>query len=135
MFDTYTLGRTEYVPYEKSVTITKPSTAEELKLLRKMEKEAMDSIISVNKVNMGDNLFEGVIYHYKDHTISFDSDKFKLVVKVNGQEVSVDVKVSRYDLPPESHEMEKVQLGYNKLVEKFAAKLIAANFDEMYKKI
>ena len=134
MFDSYIIGgrnTTQYVPYEKSVKIEKPTSAEDLKLLKQIEGEVLDRLVDVYKVSLGDNLFEGMIYHTRSQYES--SEDFYLVVKVNNKEVKVDVEVKTFLY--QNNQVGIISEAFDELIKKFAEKLLIQNFESMYKKV
>ena len=134
MFDSYIIGgrnTTQYVPYEKSVKIEKPTSAEDLKLLKQIEGEVLDRLVDVYKVSLGDNLFEGMIYHTRSQYES--SEDFYLVVKVNNKEVKVDVEVKTFLY--QNNQVEIISEAFDELIKKFAEKLLIQNFESMYNSV
>ena len=108
---------TEYVPYEKSVTINeyKAPTDESLKLLKEYEDKAKLNLI--NKIEAKDNILGSPIFYFQND-ISSDLmfvGKFKL----NGKEIKFNGNIDRFEL-----EQSKFGFGSN-ATKKFLAEKIS----------
>lgn len=85
---------TEYVPYEKTITINKSSAAEDAKLLKQLEDEALSKISNRIAESIGDNKFEIVRYDLSD-CIMDGSKRMLIIFKLN--EITHTIKVIKSD--------------------------------------
>ncbi len=71
MFDTYRIGSTstQYVPYEKSVTVTekRATTDESVKLLNEFQEKAKQNL--VDQIKIEDNTLNGVVLFFKQDIV------------------------------------------------------------------
>ena len=88
MFDKISIRKeqeTNYVPYEKTVNINKPSTAEDLSLLDKMRKEARDNILFTE--TLSSNLLKDAKITLC-HDIARDVIGCHFAIIINGEKIS-----------------------------------------------
>jgi len=108
MFDNYVVGRSEFVPYEKTITITerRAPTDKSVELLKEMEEAALNKFLGTYKIQ--NNLFkvEFFVFVNPGYLFSYDimcrcalngeNKSFKFTVEYNEYfEKSFDVFVER----------------------------------------
>lgn len=84
--------RTEYAPYEKTVTEHRAPTDKSVKLLREMEKAAEDKLISITRL---DNNELKATWHVFDDHLSWGM-KAVCRFELNGKEHRIDLSLDRY---------------------------------------
>lgn len=99
---------TEYVPYEKTVNINKPSTAEDLELVKKIREEAESDIIA--SFRLENNLIKDArVLVYNDPLNS----QYRLIitVKINGVDIKEEGSICRgkVDIDGSAHLIKKLQ--------------------------
>lgn len=124
MFDTYTHGSTEYVPYVETINVNRAPTTASVRLLKEMEEAALKKIVS--EIRVEDNIFNFVAEVMIDHLCLKD----KLIVKysINNNERCETIELpNRY----EAHNKEEyIRLIYKRLSDKLAEYIIIS----VYKK-
>ena len=122
MFDkTYISPRsTEYVPYEKTVTINKPSTAEDLKLLNDIRESVKDEFIGRLDLQLN-SINDGKAYLFRDH-INMRID-IVIVFNMNGSEVKEKGGIDEFNLTRDNF-FEKI----NDLITKLIKGIVTNNF-------
>lgn len=132
MFDRTTIqqGRTEYVPFEKTVNITekRAPTDESVRLLNEFQEKARENIIKT--VTIDSNIAKCVCIYYNDYTVDYRFN-FQLKFILNGKEHIISGSIDRNDmnkitrncLPNEFHQ-HVFEFFYKKFAECIAAELI-----------
>lgn len=97
MFDRINIqSNTEYVPYDKTVTVTekKAPTDDSIKLLNEFEEKARKNIIA--KINIDENYLKAVaVAHWVD--IMHDQIIFYGKFTLNGKEYRIEEKINNYE--------------------------------------
>lgn len=84
-------GRTEYVPYEKTVIEKRAPTDDSIRIYEEVKEKAFKSIIDTIEVN--DNSFNVKVITYDDQLSM--SRVCKFVFTINGHEISGEVRDDR----------------------------------------
>lgn len=125
-------GRTQYVPYEKTVNVTthehRATTDESLKLLRKMREEVIEDMISTERLE-----FNGikVVAYSIGETRNFSEDSVVIVVglNINGKEHFIHSKMERHGykraLSEDYGRYDNLKVKTMQLVSKYIAEMIA----------
>lgn len=122
MFDTYIKRekQTEYVPYEKKVTIHRAPTDESVKLYEEFKKKAYDSILDSISINNNILNFSAIVY--RDPYSYKTSVRYKILV--NGREMTGEVELKHgYDYPTVDRST-AVQKIFEDLAESLTLKLL-----------
>ena len=108
---------TEYVPYEKTVTITehKAPTDESIRLLNEFQEKALKNLI--RKVEIKDNIIDGVLFVFR---YNLDPNMRRLIFrfKLNGQEYEIE---DNYEIGREARNIGNLQT--QEVVKRMVSKL------------
>ena len=88
-------GHTEYVPYEKTVTINRAPTDKSVELLNEMQDKAIKNLIK--SVNIKDNTMNGTVLYFIQRA-DWDGVDFIARFSFNGTEHELRGQVNRRDL-------------------------------------
>lgn len=114
--------RTEYVPYEKTVTITekKAPTDESIKLFYEMREKAKENLIKEFEVN--DNIINAQVFSFNNNDFSMDKLMYIKFV-LNGKTIIIKEKIPISEcLTPK---------GYTDLIEKVFMKNLLIELAKM----
>jgi hypothetical protein len=121
MFDTYSIPFTTSTSY-LSVTEKRAPTDESVRLLKEFEQAAKDKVINAQQLD--NNLISATLWQMQD-PLTY-KDNYKILVKINGKTVTVDVAVD-HDRSRE----QKADAVYEALSKNIAAHLM----DQIYKDV
>lgn len=98
MFDTYVSQstRTEYVPYEKTVTVNRAPTDKSVELLNEFQEKAQNNLIQT--VNIDSNVINGIAMFF-NHDILMDKLCYLVRYTLNGEEFTHKGDIYRRDYP------------------------------------
>jgi len=120
MFDTYELGRREYVPYEKTVVEQRAPTDDSIKLLNEMQEKVMTNImdrhLTTNNV-LNVNWFSNPI-------TPWGGLQFSCRFTINGRKFDFTVDVDRHEILG-SKPADIVKRMHDKVIEKLAIMILA----------
>ena len=119
-------GRTEYVPYEKTVTINRAPTDKSVELLNEMQDKAIKNLIK--SVNIKDNTMNGTVLYFMQRA-DWDGVDFIARFSFNGTEHELRGHVRRLDLS-DSH-----KYGTQAVARAIALKLCDLMIKEIFKEI
>ena len=124
-------GDTEYVPYEKIVTITekKAPTDESLRLLLEMQEKVRKSIINTERIN--NNVIDGILFTFAPQMGSLDQTLF-FRFKINGIEHVIEDTYTGQDMSKHQCREDMVKRIISKLSTSIAVHLFRDANDFWY---
>lgn len=94
MFNTYINKKTEYVPYEKTVTVNehKAPTDESVRLLNEFQEEAKQNLLA--KLHVNDNTFNHTALLFMNNPSILDEVQWIAKFQLNGKEIKLRGKMT-----------------------------------------
>lgn len=116
---------TEYVPYEKKVTVHehKAPTDQSIELLNEMTEKAKQNI--VDSIHIKNNIIDCALIYFQDD-ITTDSLRYVVRFKLNGKEYKLDGRIERFELMEQGRAFHYRHEGVMMLVYKKYAEVIAS---------
>lgn len=104
MFDTYVSGKTEYVPYEKSIVEHRAPTDDSIRLWEQMKEKAYKSILDT--IEIRDNCVNVNSIVYDDMLTLSKVCSYRLLL--NGKEITGEVRWSSNELKSKAELYHKI---------------------------
>lgn len=123
--ETYNTDNSVNFPDEVRIVHERPTTAKQIKLLREMEKELREDILSHVRIDNNDVKFNCFLCHK-----CFDDFELVAVFKLNNKELTIK---HEFNLSERKSFKEQTQMFFRKIADQIVHEVLVANYQEVEK--